>query len=588
MKFKILFLALLVFLIIGPANAQDTLRIACLGNSITDGATLADPMDDGYPALLHKRLDSARVKEYAVGGRVMLRNGDYPLWNELEFERALEFDPNIVTIMLGTNDSKPWNWDHYSDEFITDYGAMIDTFKALDNNAQFIIGYPPPAFSNLGSIRDSVIFHHVIPKIDTIAAMTGATIVDFYAPLKDDPDMFPDGIHPNKAGHAKIAAILQPVIESMPEPVDTIAPTFTDVPETLAVYDTAAVWLEIKTRGPAMVKYGFNNQSYDAMPYTCSHTGGRKHRTLIRGEHGIPLTVYLHARDEAGNTTAQPSTVILFFDTTRVKYNWNDAGYDDSRWSRGAAPLGVNNSGTIQTDLNPVTTVYLRKTFFLENAAAVAALGMMIKGGDGVLVYLNGIQAGQENMPEIEKIDYSTTAETAANLNKVFVINTAELLNTLRDGDNIIGVEMHTADPDNPALLFDAQMFDASNQVIFRLGSDWIYSDAGLFPDPQLILKQKSQVRQTETAPHRLQLKQNYPNPFNPVTQIRYTLPVPSPVVLSVYDLTGAVVEQWVYEKQSAGPYRITFDGRCRASGLYFYQLQTAKGQLCRRMLLLK
>ena len=107
-----LYSTIIMILFITASSSADTIRVACIGNSITEGATLSTPLSDAYPALLNSQLgDSFDVNNYGVGGRVMLKNGDYPIWDEVAFRRALEFDPDIVTIMLGTNDSKPWNWD---------------------------------------------------------------------------------------------------------------------------------------------------------------------------------------------------------------------------------------------------------------------------------------------------------------------------------------------------------------------------------------------------------------------------------------------------------------------------------------------
>ena len=73
-------------------------------------------------------------------------------------------------------------------------------------------------------------------------------------------------------------------------------------------------------------------------------------------------------------------------------------------------------------------------------------------------------------------------------------------------------------------------------------------------------------------------LQQSYPNPFNPITTIRYQLPEPSDVNLTIYDLLGQEVKVLVSEMQPEGWYRVRWDGRDEAgrlvsSGVYLYRL---------------
>ena len=88
--------------------------------------------------------------------------------------------------------------------------------------------------------------------------------------------------------------------------------------------------------------------------------------------------------------------------------------------------------------------------------------------------------------------------------------------------------------------------------------------------------------------PGSFSLQQNYPNPFNPVTTIRYSLAKPEPVKLVVYDILGRQVDVLIDEKQNAGRYEISFDGRNLASGVYFYRLKAGSFVDEKRMLLLK
>ena len=126
---KKLILVSSITLLFSFAPAEE-IRIACIGNSITAyKGTLANLDLNSYPVQLRILMgEEYNIQNYGVSGRTLLKKGDYPIWNESAFTAALEFQPNIATIMLGTNDSKPYNWI-YQAEFISDYYSLIDSPK---------------------------------------------------------------------------------------------------------------------------------------------------------------------------------------------------------------------------------------------------------------------------------------------------------------------------------------------------------------------------------------------------------------------------------------------------------------------------
>ncbi len=84
-------------------------------------------------------------------------------------------------------------------------------------------------------------------------------------------------------------------------------------------------------------------------------------------------------------------------------------------------------------------------------------------------------------------------------------------------------------------------------------------------------------------------LGQNYPNPFNPSTQIDYSLPKQSEVVLKVYDMLGQEVATLVnHAVQQAGTYTETFNASNLPSGVYYYKLTAGQYTDVRKMILIK
>lgn len=180
-------------------------KIACVGDSITFGAEIENRRVNCYPTQLSKRLsENVEVGNFGQSGATLLRKGVRPYWKNQKYQAAFDFKPNLVIIVLGTNDSKPQNWVH-KDEFVNDYVDMIHSFQNLPSRPTVWICYPVPAFPGDWGIRDEVIKNEVIPRIDTVAEKAEVRIIDLYTALSNRGELFPDTVHPNAAG-AKVMA----------------------------------------------------------------------------------------------------------------------------------------------------------------------------------------------------------------------------------------------------------------------------------------------------------------------------------------------------------------------------------------------
>ena len=191
-------------------------KVACIGDSITFGAGVKNRGENNYPLQLEKMLgNNYQVKNFGVNGATKLKKGDKPYWKLGAYKAALAFEPDIVVIKLGTNDTKPHNWKHKAD-YVANYVEMIASFKALKSNPTIWACYPVPAYPGRWGISDKTIKTEVIPLLDKVSKKTKLKIIDLYTALGGIPEFFPDTVHPNAAGAKIIAETVHKAIAAKP------------------------------------------------------------------------------------------------------------------------------------------------------------------------------------------------------------------------------------------------------------------------------------------------------------------------------------------------------------------------------------
>ena len=198
-----------------PAPKQDAIRVACIGDSITEGYGLDLRSVNGYPARMQKFLgDKYWVKNFGVSARTMLSTGDFPYMNETAWQDALAFNPDVVVIKLGTNDTKGYNWTGRK-AFAKDLEKMVKTLQALPSNPKIYLCTPIPAFKPGWTINEELISGEVIPALEKAVKKYGlAGLIDLHATFEGQEDLvLPDGIHPNGNGARKLAETVAKVID---------------------------------------------------------------------------------------------------------------------------------------------------------------------------------------------------------------------------------------------------------------------------------------------------------------------------------------------------------------------------------------
>jgi acyl-CoA thioesterase I len=200
MKYFVLLLFVFVSFMI---HAQQKIKVACVGDSITEGGDLDN--EKRYPTQLQLMVgEEYDVKNYGSGGSTMLRKGDFSYWQEKNYKEVLAWNPDVIIIKLGTNDSKPQNWI-YGEEFEGDYRAFVQSFKKLTGPHKIFLCTPVPVFKDLAGIEAGIVKDEIVALVKNVALAEKVSLIDLHTSFANKPELFPDGVHPNAEGAKLIA-----------------------------------------------------------------------------------------------------------------------------------------------------------------------------------------------------------------------------------------------------------------------------------------------------------------------------------------------------------------------------------------------
>ena len=183
------------------------IRVACIGDSITWGFTLLNPWKQSYPTLLQEKLgEGYEVHNFGYNDASARFDADTPYVNKRVYRDSLSWNPDIVLLMLGTNDTKKRNWD--PEIFRRDYRRIVESYRALSSNPRVILIAPIRIFLPLGfpllGLYPETMEEGVRPAIREMAAALGLELIDLQD-LFTDSSYCRDGVHPQKTGARMLA-----------------------------------------------------------------------------------------------------------------------------------------------------------------------------------------------------------------------------------------------------------------------------------------------------------------------------------------------------------------------------------------------
>jgi hypothetical protein len=168
--------------------------------------------------------------------------------------------------------------------------------------------------------------------------------------------------------------------------------------------------------------------------------------------------------------------------------NWRKLAFNDVSWLQGQGGVGYGD-GDDNTIINPITSLYLRKTFAIIDTSEIAAAILHVDYDDAFVAYLNNIEIARSNIGSVG--DHPLFTQGSSSLHEAqmyqggspdqFIINTQLLNNILNQGNNVLSVQVHN---DN------ISSSDLTARIFFSLGVNTIsnnYSPTPSWFQPPLI-----------------------------------------------------------------------------------------------------
>lgn len=213
-------LAVLLFLIVlfweteslRDAENRRIYQVYCIGDSITYGKGLKkeERLTSSYPARLQQMLGAGyEVINYGASGRTLMDIPERSYRDTGYLEMVKIQSPDIVVVMLGTNDSKKGLWD--AEEYERQYLVLVDELKGIYTEPDIYLMAPPAAFPGtdgkiIYGISNDVIRDEIRGIVEEVAKETGTEFIDLYAVTENHSEYYTDGVHLNRDGYEVLAS----------------------------------------------------------------------------------------------------------------------------------------------------------------------------------------------------------------------------------------------------------------------------------------------------------------------------------------------------------------------------------------------
>lgn len=187
------------FPVFAEGNAEAPIKVACVGDSITQGlgntpypSRLADLLGEGYD-----------VQNFGLWGTTGCNNTarPYTTCDSSPYQSSLDFKPDVVIIMLGTNDGNQGSIENAKIHFKEDMTALVRSYQALDSNPTVYLVTSPYAYLE----GNAPVNTEIVTMQRELADELQLPLVDMNKLTENMPENFQDQLHPTEAGYYLIA-----------------------------------------------------------------------------------------------------------------------------------------------------------------------------------------------------------------------------------------------------------------------------------------------------------------------------------------------------------------------------------------------
>ncbi len=202
------------------SGEKKVIKVACVGDSITYGATSTNP-GKNYPAYLQEMLGlDYFVLNAGISGYSIVKTDQFAYCKSTEYRKAKELAPDVVLFALGTNDANPTpsqpykNWDNAQNDrtnrFIQSTNELLDAFVEANPEVQIYMILPASLFKvgddgwNAEAWTANII-ERVIPLLKGISEERKLQTVELFDWSLENKEVFVDGLHPKNDSYKILA-----------------------------------------------------------------------------------------------------------------------------------------------------------------------------------------------------------------------------------------------------------------------------------------------------------------------------------------------------------------------------------------------